>query len=233
MSDPRSDPDRILDDENCEANCQFKRSWLPSVSLAVILSVGLHIGVLEAFPQMGTEKMSSEDGSSTEVVDMPPSTEVPSPPDRVARPSEPEVATAPVTPEATIAPTDFTEEKRRPETPTPPAVNSSAGDRPSFIPRDVDPKLQNESRLRELLKQKYPPALAEAGIGGTVVLWVFVDTEGEVVKSEVRQSSGYDKLDAAALDIAEEMAFEPARNRDKPVGVWVAHRITFSPAVVD
>lgn len=172
-----------------------------------------------------TEDLGGEDTSSTHVVNVPPSVEIPPPPEQVARPSEPEVATTDVDPEATTAPTDFTEQKRRPETPKPPSVSSSTDGRPSFVPRDVDPRLESsESELREMLKQHYPPSMAGAGIGGRVVLWVFVDKDGEVAEVRIKE------LERAARTVAKQMTFEPAQSRDKPIGMWVTHGITFSPA---
>lgn len=234
MSDERSHPRRILDDEaRCKANCRFKRGWAATVYLAVLLSVGLHLGLFEAFPRMETRDLSAEEASSTEVVEIPPDVRIPPPPEQVARPAEPKVATTDVAPEATTPPTDFEEQPRRQQMPAPPSVGSSTAERPSFIPRDVDPKLRNESELLKLLKRHYPPALAEAGIGGRIVLWVFVDTDGEAAEVRIRKSSGYEKLDRAAREVAKQMTFEPAQSRDKPIAVWVAQTITFSPSLAD
>ena len=70
--------------------------------------------------------------------------------------------------------------------------------------------------------------LREAGIGGTVVLYVFVDENGLPANTQVQQSSGYPQLDAAAADVVDRMKFSPAQNRDRPVGVWVLQRVDFS-----
>ena len=82
--------------------------------------------------------------------------------------------------------------------------------------------------IRQLLERLYPPMLKEAGIGGRVLLWVFVDETGRAARSQIHTSSGYPALDNAAAQIVEQMEFSPAMNRDKPVGVWIAQPIDFS-----
>jgi len=98
---------------------------------------------------------------------------------------------------------------------------------PAYIKRDVEPQLINGREVERVLEQRYPARLREAGTGGTVVLYVFVDEDGRPARSQIRESSGYPQLDAAAADVVEEMKFSPAMNRDRPVGVWVLQRVEF------
>jgi len=67
----------------------------------------------------------------------------------------------------------------------------------------------------------------EAGIGGTVVIHVFIDTEGQVQNVLVHESSGHPALDAAAGRVALQFEFSPALNRDQQVPVWISLPITF------
>jgi len=100
-------------------------------------------------------------------------------------------------------------------------------ERPTFIPYDVAPELQNPSRVQAVLEEQYPEAFQDSGVGGTVVLWMYVDEQGEVRRSRVRESSGYRALDEAAMEVAQSMEFSPALNRDDPTAVWVQQRIQF------
>jgi TonB family protein len=100
-------------------------------------------------------------------------------------------------------------------------------ERPTFIPYDVPPKLENPGEIQRLLERGYPSQLRDAGIEGTVILWIFVDDQGAVQKTEVKESSGYEVMDEAALSTAEKMSFSPAMNRDKATPVWLAQPITF------
>ncbi len=108
-----------------------------------------------------------------------------------------------------------------------PLATSNPTQRPSFIPYDVPPKLENAGEIQRLLERGYPSQLRDAGIEGTVILWIFVDAQGAVQKMEVKESSGYELMDEAALSTAEKMRFAPAMNRDKATPVWLAQPITF------
>ena len=101
------------------------------------------------------------------------------------------------------------------------------GDQPSFIAFDRAPVLQNAGEVSEALTQAYPTNLKDAGIGGRVEIWLYVDTSGTVRNTELKTSSGNSDLDAAAADVVAAMRFEPAMNRDEPTDVWIAQWITF------
>jgi TonB family protein len=103
-----------------------------------------------------------------------------------------------------------------------------ADDGPVFTPMTVRPQLSNEDEVRDALRAHYPPLLRSAGIGGTASIWVHIDAAGTVTDARLQSSSGYEALDQAALRVARTMAFQPARNRDEPVPVWVAIPITFA-----
>lgn len=98
---------------------------------------------------------------------------------------------------------------------------------PSFTPHTVRPELTNGEDVSRALVREYPPMLRDAQIGGTVTVWLFIDTNGAVENSKVQVPSGYPMLDAAALNVANTMRFTPAFNRDQKVPVWVSIPITF------
>jgi protein TonB len=98
---------------------------------------------------------------------------------------------------------------------------------PSFTPHTVRPELTNAAEVQRALVREYPNMLRDAQIGGTVVVWLFIDTEGRVENSKVQTGSGYPMLDAAALSVANTMRFTPAYNRDQKVPVWVSIPIKF------
>jgi TonB family protein len=98
---------------------------------------------------------------------------------------------------------------------------------PPFIPHDTPPRLVNTEEVVRILQERYPVDLRDEGVGGIVLLWVFVDASGTPTKLQLRQSSGYDGLDQAAQSVGQEMRFRPALNQHLPVGVWVAQQIRF------
>ena len=74
----------------------------------------------------------------------------------------------------------------------------------------------------------YPSMSRRLGQQGKVVLRVLVNTGGAPDKVEIRSSSGFDRLDDAALDAVKRWRFVPARQGDRPVAAWVLVPITFT-----
>jgi protein TonB len=98
---------------------------------------------------------------------------------------------------------------------------------PTFTPYTVSPDLRNRDEVARALEREYPPLLRDAGLGGKVNVWLFINEEGIVQNTRVNESSGHPSLDEAALKVAGVMRFTPALNRDKKVPVWVSIPITF------
>lgn len=207
------------------ANDRFKQSYSALTYLCVIVATVLHFALFELFPQLQAADIGTT-ADELAAIELPPEVKIPPPPEQIARPATPRVAAAEVSEDITIAPTTFEENPVESLPPPPQGADPSAT--PSYIARDVEPRLKNGREIRQLLERLYPAMLKEAGIGGRVLLWVFVDERGSAVRSQVHTSSGYPALDNAAAQIVEQMDFEPAMNRDKPVGVWIAQPIDFS-----
>jgi TonB family protein len=66
---------------------------------------------------------------------------------------------------------------------------------------------------------EYPTALLDEGIGGRVLLRLFVDSTGQLIGDSTRiaESSGYPALDSAALAGAPSLRFSPALRNGRPV----------------
>ncbi|HSM07684.1 MAG TPA: energy transducer TonB [Gemmatimonadota bacterium] len=207
------------------ANERFKSKSGDWMAIGVIAAVLAHGALFAFFPEMTADDIDFT-GEESKVVDLPPEVEIPPPPEQISRPATPRVAAAALDEDITIARTDF--ESNPVENLPPPPAGARPSDVPSYIPRDVEPRLTNGRQIERVLKQRYPSMLREAGIGGTVVLYVFVDEKGLPTNTQVQQSSGYPQLDAAAAEVVDEMEFSPAMNRDRPVGVWVLQRVDFS-----
>lgn len=98
---------------------------------------------------------------------------------------------------------------------------------PPFIPHDVPPRLINPGDVRDYLEAFYPPDLRLAGVDGRVMLWLYVDSRGNVTKLRLRDSSGTPSFDQLAQSAARIMRFRPAVSGDQTVGVWVAQPLQF------
>ena len=108
------------------------------------------------------------------------------------------------------------------------AVEPDPSSGPVFTPYTVKPDYTNADEIRRALEREYPPLLRDAGIGGTVHIWFFIDERGEVQEATINESSGNEAMDQAALRVAPVFEFTPALNGDKAVPVWVSLPITFT-----
>ena len=208
------------------ANDRFKQSFGAWLWGSVIVATVFHFGLFAFFPELTASDVSF-DVNELEAIELPPEVEIPPPPEQIARPAVPVVAAAELEEDITIAPTTF-EENPIENLPPPPSDASKLGDQPVFTPFEVKPEIKNSAEIQRILQREYPRTLKDAGIGGTVNLWVFIDTQGNVENAKVQKGSGYDAFDQAALRIAHQIQFSPALNRDQRVPVWISIPITFS-----
>jgi TonB family protein len=206
------------------ANEQFKRTSANWTQIGVLVATMFHFGLFVLVRPFEAADLGMVADELT-AISLPPEVRIPPPPEQIARPATPRVAAVDVSEDITIAPTTF--ETNPVENLPPPPSGGSAADRPSFIPYDTPPSLRNRAAVTALLQRYYPRNLKDAGIGGRVELWLYIDEQGRVEKSEVRTSSGNALLDDAAKQVAAEMQFTPAKNRDKVTAVWVQQWVTF------
>jgi TonB family protein len=109
----------------------------------------------------------------------------------------------------------------------PPPPGSGGYGQPRFTPYTLAPRILNVDAVQRAMAREYPALLRDAGIGGTVRVWFFIDEEGRVGDRRIEQSSGHQALDDVALAVAEVFRFSAAMNRDARVPVWVVFPITF------
>jgi TonB family protein len=98
---------------------------------------------------------------------------------------------------------------------------------PEFSPMTVRPVLANADEVSRALMREYPAVLRDAGIGGAPVIWIHIGETGAVDATQVHQTSGYEALDQAAMNVAMAMRFTPAYNRDVVTATWVQIPIRF------
>lgn len=114
------------------------------------------------------------------------------------------------------------------------AAEATAAERPRrpplpvIMPYTMKPEYTNPDEIRAALEREYPPLLRDAGVGGTTIIWFFINERGEVENERVATTSGSDALDEAALRVAPVFRFTPAENRGEAVPVWVQLPITFT-----
>jgi protein TonB len=209
------------------ANDRLKQSWDTWFWGSMIAAILVHFAVFQFWPDL-TATDVSYDAGELEAIELPPEIEIPPPPEAIARPATPVIAEAEVSEDITIAPTTF-EDNPVEDLPPPPTGSGDVdiGAQPTFTPYTVGPEITNRTEVQRALEREYPPLLRDAGIGGTVTVWFFIDEEGRVQDRRLQESSGHSQLDEAAMDVATVMRFTAALNRDKKVPVWVTFPITF------
>lgn len=206
------------------ADRRFRESFGSYVSAGLCLSVVVHAVAFLAFPALALDEPGTSGDEPVKLV-LPPPVHVPPPPEPVRRPAEPVLPDVDVPDETTIQRPEW--QRRSAGAPPPPSIGDAGDDRPPFIPRDVEPQLENRAETQRALRRHYPDGFRETGIEASVVLWVFVDRSGEVTRVRVAETSGYATLDRAAAKVARTMEFVPAVNRDRNIGVWVRQAIRF------
>ena len=209
------------------ANDRFKRSFGAWFWGSMVAATILHMAVMAFFPNLSASDVSFR-MDEFEAIELPPEIEVPPPPEQIQRPANPVISDAVIDEDITISPTTF--EDNRPEDLPPPRADAGAGVEtgPTFTPFTVAPEVRNRQAVGRALEREYPPLLRDAGVGGTVLMYFFIDDTGVVQEFRVHESSGHNALDQAAMRVADVFEFSAAMNRDQRVPVWIQIPITFT-----
>jgi protein TonB len=90
----------------------------------------------------------------------------------------------------------------------------------------VPPSTQGKGA--RITQPEYPPSSRRAGEEGTVTLAVLVQENGRPGEVKVAKSSGFPKLDEAAIkEVQRNWRFVPGKEDGKPVAMWHTFAVTF------
>ncbi len=85
-----------------------------------------------------------------------------------------------------------------------------------------------QGRGARITQPEYPPGSRRAGEEGTVQLSVFVQENGRAGEIKIVKSSGFPKLDEAAVrEVQRNWRFVPGKEDGKPVSMWHTFAVTF------
>jgi protein TonB len=208
------------------ANERLKQSFSSVFWSGMIAATVLHFAIFALWPQLNAQDIH-QTATSVETINLPPEVKIPPPPKAIARPATPVIASTKIDQDVTIAKTTFEQNKVENLPPPPKEQKTDLSQAPVFTPYTVRPEILNKEDVMRAMERDYPPLLRDAGIGGTVIVYFFIDAKGEVQKSQIFKTSGHPQLDSAAVKVASVYKFSPALNRDKKVPVWVQFPITF------
>jgi len=105
-----------------------------------------------------------------------------------------------------------------PATPSAPAAARSAS-----ASKPAPPSLVLPSSDADYLNNPppaYPRLSKRMGEQGTVIVRVFIGLQGTAEQAEIRTSSGYDRLDKAALDTVQRWRYAPGKRHGNPEAMW-------------
>jgi len=135
------------------------------------------------------------------------------------------VAIADPTP-APNAPTGVT----TPQPPAPPIAAPVAAAPAAPVAPPPPPKVELPSSDADYLqnpKPAYPPISKRLGEQGKVVVRVLIGVDGVAQRAEIRQSSGFDRLDQAALTTVQRWRYVPGKRGGVAEAMWFNVPINF------
>lgn len=135
----------------------------------------------------------------------------------IAPPPAPKLAAAPELPPSPTAPVATPEPQ---PAPPPIAAPVAAAPAPTAPP---PPKVELPSSSADYLqnpKPVYPPASKRLGEQGKVIVRVLIGVDGNALDAEVKTSSGYDRLDRAALETVRKWRYVPGKRAGVPEAMW-------------
>ena len=200
-----------------QATLPIKYKYPITIRLATLSSVLILIFTFLIYPRyLGLFELEDVELQEILIENIPQTQQIERPPPP-ARPSVPvESEDEDIADDLTIEETDLDSFEAWDAPPPPPE-----GPRVKFIPYDDPP--QPLSRIRPV----YPEIAQEAGIEGTVVVQVFVDKKGRVKDTVILKGIPNTGLDEAAISAIRKTRFRPAKQRERPVGVWISIPVNF------
>jgi len=190
----------------------LKETYVDYLKLALLLALMFHLVGFILMPEYTPHPYKPRTEMPIRIETLPEQLKDIAEPPPIAKPKLPVAAESDEEAEETIEKTDF-----NPYAKEPPAPEIET---PEFVPYDTPPE------PKFWFKPRYPDIARQAGIEGKIILKLLVDTDGAVLKVQLLKSL-HPALDDAAVQAARQWKFTPAKQRDKPVRVWVSFPVDF------
>ncbi len=200
-------------------------SFFTRRGLVFLVIVGLHVGLFWGLNSGLSRSIVNVvlGPIETRIIEAPPETDDTPPP-----PPPPEIETPP----PFVPPPDIAFDIPA-DAPPATAITQTTTQRPVAQPPPAPPKpvqrtAPRSDTRRPLTQPEYPPASRRAGETGTVILEVYVLENGRVGEARVKQSSGFPRLDEAAVrEVKRSWRLVPGTENGKPVPMWGQFAVTF------
>lgn len=206
---------------------------LHRIGLVIVVSC-LHFFAFCHLAQTGTSRhIEKPMDISVQLLSLPPNQPTPSQTKKIVV-AQPKPASVPATSLPTTSTTTSTNQESRnvdsqtaSENPSSAIATKTAQ---SSIPSTVESNTYQEPRSAAYLnnpKPEYPAISRRLQETGKVLLRVHVDTSGMATQVEIRNSSGFPRLDNAAIKAVWQWRFVPAKRGETTVAAWVLIPLNF------
>jgi protein TonB len=201
----------------------LRRKYNKVLGICTAITFIIHTMVAVIYPTF--EARASERKKQQVVIeslDIPETQQIkrPPPPPRPAMPVETESDDVPD--DVTIESTDLDFDDAVVDLPPPPPPGSMEEEVEEILEFYM---VEDKPELLNSVAPVYPEIARKAGLTGKVFLKFLVGKNGRV--SNVQVLKGQEIFRQAAIDAILQFRFKPARQNDKPVGVWMTQPITF------
>lgn len=118
----------------------------------------------------------------------------------------------------------------KPQPPTPPIAAPVAPAAPPQAPAPAPSKVELPSSDADYLqnpKPAYPAISRRLGEQGRTIVRVQIGSDGAALKAEIRSSSGFERLDQAALQTVMKWRYVPGKRGGVPETMWFNVPINF------
>ncbi len=204
-------------------DADLKLKYKKTIEFTTVISLLLCIIIFQAFKKFEHKQVIKDIKIDKIQVDQIPQTKqekLPPPPSRPAIPIESESEDIPD--DATIDETEIDFDEVPPPPPPPPEDD----DQIVFVPYDEPPApIGGFAAIQRNLE--YPEIARKAGIEGTVIVYAQIDKTGKVIRTKVVKPLGNSGCNEAAVKAIKSVKWKPAKQRDKPVTVWVSVPVKF------
>lgn len=201
-----------------------QQSLEPRQFIAILAVIVIHVGLLLALKNGLTVHVIPEIIHSTQAIII----ETIKPTEPEPKPAQPELKDPLVEAPPMPTPVVIDPEPAPPEviavqpTPAPSEPTSGESGTTAITALQVDPRYP-------ITRPEYPPASVRKAEEGTVQLLLYVMPNGRVAAAKVSRSSGFPRLDEAAMREAKRSwRFVPATSGGNPVASWGTFAVTFT-----
>jgi len=211
----------IRQDPKVSLKFKYKKTF----ELAMVISLALLIVVFQASKRVERNVKKVDKIDIVINVDDIPQTEQTKRPPAPARPAIPiESEDEEIPEDATIETTEI-DLSELPPPPPPPSEEEDAS-ASIFVAYDEPPQPIGGFAAIQA-KLVYPEIARKAGVEGRVFVKVLIDEKGNVAATQIIKSLGNNGCDEAAVAAIKAVKWKPAKQRDKPVKVWVSIPVVF------